>query len=46
MRRRIENNDRRRYGSSDEVVVGINIDGQESRAVDRFNFRTWKGGER
>jgi hypothetical protein len=31
---------------SDEVVVGIDIDGQDSKAVDRFNFRIWKGGER
>ena len=31
---------------SDEVVVGIDIDGQDSKAVDRSNFRIWKGGER
>jgi hypothetical protein len=27
---------------SDEVVVGIDIDGQDSKAVNRSNFRTWK----
>ena len=30
----------------DKVVVGIDIDGQDSKAVDIFNFRIWKGGER
>jgi hypothetical protein len=30
----------------DKVVVGIDADGQDSKAVDRFNFRIWKGGER
>jgi hypothetical protein len=30
----------------DEVVVGIDTDGQESKAVDRSNFPTWKGGEK
>jgi len=29
---------------SDEIVV--DIDGQDSKAVDRSNFRIWKGGER
>ena len=31
---------------SDEVVVGIDVDGQKSKAVNRFNFRIWKGGQR
>jgi hypothetical protein len=30
----------------DKVVAGIDVDGQNSKAVDRFNFRIWKGGER
>ena len=31
---------------SDKVVVGIDIDGQDSKGVDRSNFRIRKGGER
>ena len=30
----------------DKVVVGIDIDGQDNKAVDRLNFLIWKGGER
>jgi|MudIll2142460700_1097286.scaffolds.fasta_scaffold168963_2 hypothetical protein len=30
---------------SDEVVVGIDNDGQDSKAVARSNFRIWNGKE-
>jgi hypothetical protein len=30
----------------DKVVVGTDIDGQGSKAVDGFNLRIWKGGKR
>ena len=30
----------------DKVVVGINIDGQDSKGVDKSNLRIGKGGER
>jgi hypothetical protein len=30
----------------DKVVVGIDIDGQDSKAVDRSNFRILKGEQR
>jgi hypothetical protein len=30
----------------DKVVVGTDIDGQDSKAVDGFNFRIWKGEAR